>query len=380
MSRPGTYPLVRITAITIVVELLLWAVMLVAWWVLKDQIPGFRFGRPELLKAQLIGPVMMLLFLLDLGWRNRTLKRFAHDGTRARVVPGLSGTRVFLRFLLLRLGLASVIVALAAPLHGTRVEEVKAKGIDLMVCVDVSNSMTCEDLKPSRMEVARRALSQLIDQLHGDRLGIVIFAGEAFVQLPITSDRSAAKLFLNSVNTDAVGTQGTAIGAAIDLARESFDPNTTSGKAIIVITDGENHEDDAQGAARKAAEQGIVVHTVGMGAPQGGPLPIRRNGQVTGYRKDRSNNTVISRLDESMLKEIAAAGNGLYVRATERSSGMNELLAELRTMDAQEVGTYRFASLEDQYQYPLGFGLLLMTIGLLFGERRHVRPIMELPA
>jgi Ca-activated chloride channel family protein len=380
MSRPGTYPLGRITAITIVVELLLWAVMLVAWWVLKDQIPGFRFGRPELLKAQLIGPVMMLLFLLDLGWRNRTLKRFAHDGTRARVVPGLSGTRVFLRFLLLRLGLASVIVALAAPLHGTRVEEVKAKGIDLMVCVDVSNSMTCEDLKPSRMEVARRALSQLIDQLHGDRLGIVIFAGEAFVQLPITSDRSAAKLFLNSVNTDAVGTQGTAIGAAIDLARESFDPNTTSGKAIIVITDGENHEDDAQGAARKAAEQGIVVHTVGMGAPQGGPLPIRRNGQVTGYRKDRSNNTVISRLDESMLKEIAAAGNGLYVRATERSSGMNELLAELRTMDAQEVGTYRFASLEDQYQYPLGFGLLLMTIGLLFGERRHVRPIMELPA
>ncbi len=380
MSRPGTYPLGRITAITIVVELLLWAVMLAAWWVLKDQVPGFRFGKPELLKAQLIGPVMVLLFLLDLGWRNRALKRFAHDGTRARVVPGLSGTRVFLRFLLLRMGLASVIVALAAPLYGTRVEEVKAKGIDLMVCVDVSNSMTCEDLKPSRMEVASRALSQLIDQLHGDRLGIVVFAGEAFVQLPITSDRSAAKLFLNSVNTDAVGTQGTAIGAAIDLARESFDPNTTSGKAIIVITDGENHEDDAQGAARKATEQGIVVHTVGMGAPQGGPLPIRRNGQVTGYRKDRSNNTVISRLDESMLKEIAAAGNGLYVRATERSSGMNELLAELRTMDAQEVGTYRFASLEDQYQYPLGFGLLLMTIGLLFGDRRHVRPIMELPA
>jgi Ca-activated chloride channel family protein len=323
---------------------------------------------------------MMILFLVDLAWRNRALKRFADDGTRARVVPGLSGTRVLLRFLLIRVGLSLVIAALASPLHGTRIEEVKAKGIDLMVCVDVSNSMTCEDLKPSRMEVARRALSQLIDQLRGDRMGIVVFAGDAFVQLPITSDRSAAKLFLNSVNTDAVGTQGTAIGAAIDLARESFDPNTTSGKAIIVITDGENHEDDAQGAARRAIEQGVVVHTVGMGAPQGGPLPLRRNGQVTGYRKDRSNNTVISRLDEQMLKEIAAAGNGLYVRATERSAGITELLKELRTMDAQEVGTYRFASLEDQYQYPLGIGLLLMTIGLLFGDRRHVRPIIQLPA
>ena len=380
MSRPGTYPLGKVSAITVLVELLIWAVMLVIWWILKDQVPGFRFGRPEVLKAQLVGPGMMLLFLVDLAWRNRALKRFADDGTRARVVPGLSGTRVLLRFLLMRVGLSLVIAALASPLHGTRIEEVKAKGIDLMVCVDVSNSMTCEDLKPSRMEVARRALSQLIDQLRGDRMGIVVFAGDAFVQLPITSDRSAAKLFLNSVNTDAVGTQGTAIGAAIDLARESFDPNTSSGKAIIVITDGENHEDDAQGAARRAIEQGVVVHTVGMGAPQGGPLPLRRNGQVTGYRKDRSNNTVISRLDEQMLKEIAAAGNGLYVRATERSAGINELLKELRTMDAQEVGTYRFASLDDQYQYPLGIGLLLMTIGLLFGDRRHVRPIIQLPA
>lgn len=380
MKRPGTYPFGTIATLVIVVELFAWAVMLTAWWVLKDQVPGFKFDRPELLKLQLAGPVLVLLFLLDLAWRNRALRRFADDGTRGRMVPGLSGTRVVLRFLLLRLGLGLVVVALAAPMYGTRMEMVKAKGIDLMVCVDVSNSMLCEDLGPNRMEVARRAMAQLTDQLKGDRMGIIVFAGEAFVQLPITTDRSAAKLFLDGVNTEAVSTQGTAIGAAIDLARESFDPASVAGKAIIVITDGENHEDDAEGAARAAAEAGIVVHTVGMGSPQGGPLPVRRNGQLTGYRKDRNGNTVISRLNEEMLKRIAAAGNGAYVRATERSAGINELLGDLRAMDTREAGSFRYTAHEDQYRYPLGAGLLLILIGMLFGERRHTKPILQLPS
>lgn len=380
MKRPGTYPFGTIASLAIVVELIAWAVMLTAWWVLKDQMPGFKFDRPELLKVQLAGPVLVLLFLLDLGWRNRALRRFADDGTRGRMVPGLSGTRVLLRFLLLRHGLGLVVVALAAPMYGTRMEMVRAKGIDLMVCVDVSNSMLCEDLAPDRMEVARRAMAQLTDQLKGDRMGIIVFAGEAFVQLPITTDRSAAKLFLDGVNTEAVSTQGTAIGAAIDLARESFDPASSAGKAIIVITDGENHEDDAEGAARSAAEEGIVVHTVGMGSPQGGPLPVRRNGQLSGYRKDRNGNTVISRLNEDMLKRIAAAGNGAYVRATERSAGITELLGDLRAMDTREVGSFRYTAHEDQYRYPLAAGLLLILIGMLFGERRHSKPLLQLPS
>ncbi len=293
------------------------------------------------------------------------------------MVPGNSSVRVLLRFLLFRHGLSFLVVAAAGPQFGTKYEEVKSEGIDLVVAMDVSNSMDCEDLRPSRMEAARRALSQLIDKMRGDRLGIVVFAGEAFVQLPITNDRSAAKLFLGTVGTNSVGTQGTAIGAAIELARESFDMDTPGSKAVIVITDGENHEDDAEGAAREAAAAGIVVHTVGMGTPEGGPLPVKRNGQVVGFRKDGSGNTVVSRLNEPMLQRISAEGNGAYVRATAASTGIEALVADLRNMDTSEKGTFTFTAHEDQFQYPLGIGLCMILLALATGDRRHRRKMME---
>ena len=234
--------------------------------------------------------------------------------------------------------------------------------------------MICEDLKPNRIGAARLALERLIDRMHGDRLGIVVFAGEAFVQLPITTDRSAAKLFLSTIGTNSVSTQGTAIGTAIELAARGFDTESAAGKGIIVITDGENHEDDAEGAARTAHEAGIVVHTIGMGTPQGGPIPVRRNGQLTGFRKDRGGSTVVSRLDENMLQRIADAGGGSYIRATDRSTGMEELAEELRTMDRTETGSYRFTAHADQFQYPLGLGMILLLIGMTFGERTSTAP------
>src|SRR5436190_14367 len=216
MSTPGTYRWNASALILLTVELLAWGVMLMGWWLLDTQVPAFRFEKPEVLRYLLAGPVMVLIFLLDLAWRNRALRRFASDPTRVRTVPGVSNWRIVLRFLLIRHGLAFVLIALAAPQYGTRIEEVKAEGIDL--------------------------------------------------------------------------------------AHRSFDKERAASKAIIVITDGENHEDDALGAARDAAQEGIVVHTVGMGTVQGGPLPIRHNGQVTGFRKDREGNTVVSRLDEDMLR------------------------------------------------------------------------------
>ncbi|MEO8591631.1 MAG: VWA domain-containing protein [Flavobacteriales bacterium] len=373
MSAPGTYRLGATAVIVLAAEMLVWGVMLAGWWLLDSEVPAFRFEKPEMLWALLAGPVMVLLFLIDLGWRNRALSRFASHATLVRMVPGVSNWRVVLRFLLIRHGLAFVMIALAAPQYGTRIEEVKAEGIDLIVAVDVSNSMSCEDLKPSRMEAARRAMSQLIDQLHGDRLGIIVFAGDAFVQLPITVDRSAAKLFLSTIGMNSVGTQGTAIGAAIELAQESFDKESAASKAIIVITDGENHEDDALGAARKAAAEGIIVHTIGMGTIQGGPLPIRKNDQVTGFRKDRDGSTVVSRLDEDMLRRIAAEGNGVFVRATDNSSGITELVEQLKTLDKAEAGTYRYTAHEDQYQWPLGIGFLLLLLGMALGEQRNTR-------
>ncbi|HRH68933.1 MAG TPA: VWA domain-containing protein [Flavobacteriales bacterium] len=373
MRRPGTYHWGAVAGIVLAIEVIAAVIWTGLLFLLDQEVKAFRWERPEVLWSLLAGPVLGLLFLLDLAWRNRALKRFADIGTLARMVRGNSSLRVLLRFLLLRHGLTFVVIALAGPQFGTRLEEVKSQGIDLVVAIDVSNSMECEDLRPSRMEAARRAMSQLTDRLRGDRLGIVVFAGEAFVQLPITSDRSAAKLFLNTVNTNSVGTQGTAIGAAIELAMESFDTEVPGSKAIIVITDGENHEDDAEGAARDAAAKGIVVHTIGMGTPEGGPLPIRRNGQVTGFRKDERGNTVVSRLNEAMLQRIAAEGNGAYVRATSGSSGIEQLVEDLRSLDTTEKDTYAFTAHEDQFQYPLGVGAILVLLGLSFGERRHWR-------
>lgn len=374
MRTPGTYRWSAAALILVGLEFLTWTVMLAAWWLLEREVPSFRFDRPEMLRAMFIGPTMLILFLVDLAWRGRALHRFAAPSTLQRMVPGVSTTRQVLRFTLLRQGLGFAILALAAPQLGTRWEEVKSTGIDLVVAIDVSNSMNCEDLKPSRMEVARRALEQLIDRSKGDRIGLVVFAGEAFVQLPITTDRSAAKLFLGSVGPGIIGTQGTAIGAAIELAQRSFQTESNASKAILVITDGENHEDDAVGAARKATEAGIVVHTIGMGTPQGGPIPLRRNGVMQGFRKDRDGNTVVSRLDEAMLRRIAAEGNGSYVRANGSSAGILELVEQLKGMDQVETGSFRFTDHEDQFQYPLGAAILCIFLYLFVGEQRNARP------
>lgn len=370
MSNTGRYRSGPMITTVVVAEVLAWGLLLTGWWLLQRE-SRFRFERPDMLKALFAGPVLVLIYMLDIAWRNRALARFASATTLPRMVPGISSTRSVLRFLGLRHGLGLVVIALAGPLFGTRAEEVKAKGIDVIVAVDVSNSMLCEDLPPSRMEAARRAMSQLIDRLRGDRIGIVIFAGDAFVQLPLTADRSAARMFLGTLGPSAMNNQGTAIAAAIDMAHRGFDPESAAGRAIIVITDGEDHEGDAEAAARRAADAGIVVHTVGMGTPQGGPLPVRRNGQLQGFRKDRNGNTVVSRLNEEMLRGIAAAGNGEFVRATSTSAGLEGLVDQLKDMDSAETGTYRFTAFEDRYQYPLAAGALLIIVALAVGERRR---------
>ena len=375
MSTRGTYQWLTSALIACGVELLAWAVMLTAWWLLDSEVPSFRFERPEMLRAMLAGPVLVLLFLIDLAWRNRALLRFARTTTRERMVPGVSTARQVVRFLLVRYALGFLVIALATPQFGLHEEKVVSDGIDLVVAVDVSNSMSCEDLKPSRMEAARRSLEQLIERSKGDRIGLVVFAGEAFVQLPITNDRAAAKLFLGTIGPGSVGTQGTAIGAAIDLARRSFTGEGHAGRAIIVITDGENHEDDAVAAAQRAAAENIVVHTVGMGTPQGGPLPMREGGRMMGFRKDRDGNTVVSRLDEVMLRRIATEGHGSYVRATGSSTGVQEIVDQLKAMDKSDTGSYTYTAREDQYQWPLGAALILFLGYLLLGEQRNARPL-----
>jgi Ca-activated chloride channel family protein len=262
------------------------------------------------------------------------------------------------------------LVGMANPQIGTKYEEVKREGFELMICLDVSNSMLAEDLTPNRLERAKQAISRLVDRLKNDKIGIVVFAGEAYIQLPMTVDHSAAKLFLRSIDTDVVSTQGTAIGKAVELAMSSFSANSKANKSIIVITDGENHEDDALKQAAAAVEQGIKVHTIGIGSLEGTPIPMYKRGQMLGYRKDREGNTVVTKLNETMLQQIAASGEGTYVRANNSRTGLNALMDELEGMEREEFDSKMFTSYEDRFQYFIGVALLLLLIEVLLPSRK----------
>lgn len=373
MSLRGTYRAGTLTAIILVIEVLAWAVGIAFWLASEQYLPQFRMERPQMLYGLFLGPVLTLFFLIGLALKNRALARFSNGPLLPYMVPGVSNWRTTLRFLLLRHGFSFAVFALAGPQMGTRLEKIVAKGVDVVVAVDVSNSMLAEDLRPNRMEVARRALTQLIERLQGDRLGIVVFAGTAYTQLPITADKSAAKLFLGNIGPGMVTTQGTALGAAISTAARSFKADGAKGRAIIVISDGESFEDDGEAAALAAAGEGIVVNTIGLGTVEGAPIPERRGDQVLGFKKDKEGNTVISKLNEDMLRRVAAAGNGEYVKATNSGTGIEAMVERLRSMDQTRTGTYSFAGHEDRYQYFLATACMLIFAGLFMGERGSTR-------
>ncbi|MBL0044849.1 MAG: VWA domain-containing protein [Flavobacteriales bacterium] len=369
MSVRGTYRIGVIAMIVLAIELLVWAFGIALFIAADRYLPQFRIARPDVLYGLFLGPILVALFLFGLALKNRALKRFSAQPLLSWMVPATSSVWTSIKFLLLRHGLSFAVFALAGPQMGTRLDQIKTKGVDVVVAIDVSNSMLAEDLRPNRMEVAKRALTQLIERMQGDRLGIVVFAGTAYTQLPITADKSAAKLFLSSIGPGMVSTQGTALGAAIETASRSFSPDGAKGRAIIVISDGESFEDDGEAAATAAAQLGIVVNTIGLGSLAGAPIPERNGGQVIGFKKDKDGQTVMTKLNEDMLRRVAVAGKGEYALATNGGTGIETMVENLRRMDQTETGTYRFAGHEDRYQYFLAIGCLLIFAGLFMGER-----------
>jgi Ca-activated chloride channel family protein len=268
--------------------------------------------------------------------------------------------------------LSLLILAAADPQIGNKVEDVKRQGFEIMVCLDVSNSMLATDLEPNRLERAKLNISKLVDRLRNDRVGIIVFAGDAYVQLPLTIDHAAAKLFLRTIDTDIVPAQGTAIGKAIELAQRSFSPETKSDRAIIIISDGENHDEDALQAATSAGESGIIIHTVGIGSTEGTPLPEYRNGQMVGYRKDREGHTVVSKLNETILQQIAASANGTYVQANASGNALDILLDRLEEMQREEFGSTMFTSYEDRFQYLLAAALIILLLEFITPTRKTI--------
>jgi len=330
----------------------------------------FRFGNIEYLWGLLIIPLLTLFFIWSRIARRRALKKFGQQEILQHLMPYSSKGRPVLKFVILMLALAFIIGGTARPQFGSKLKTVKREGIELMIALDVSNSMMAEDIQPNRLERAKRAISRLIDRLKDDKIGLIVFAGDAYTQLPITSDYNSAKLFLNSVNTQIVPKQGTAIGAAIDLARKSFTPNGEANKAIVIITDGENHEDDAIASAKAAVDEGIVVHTIGMGLPSGSPIPVLKNGQ-TDYLKDRDGKVVVTKLNEQMLEQISAAGQGIYVRANNAQIGLNALFDEMNKMEKQEMETRTYSEYDDQFQYFFAIGLFLLLLEFVILERKN---------
>ena len=315
-------------------------------------------------------PVLIVLYWLNNRWRKKALKGYGDVAIIQQLIPDVSKAKRIWKFILFVFAFVLLTVGIVNPQVGTKLEEVKRKGADLMICLDVSNSMKAEDLQPNRLEKAKRAISKLVNKLEGDRIGIIVFGGEAYVQLPITTDYSAAKLFLESINTNMIPTQGTAIGNAIDLALESFGKDEGKNKAIVIITDGENHEDDAIKAAEGAAEKGIVIHAIGMGSAEGAPIPIYRNNVREGFRKDNEGNTVITKLNEQALQEIAAAGNGIYIRASNSDAGLNSVLDEVSKLEKKEFDSKMYSDYEDRFQWFVATALVLLLIELFLSERK----------
>ena len=330
----------------------------------------FRFGNSEYLWGMLIIPLLTLFFVWSRIARKKALRRFGKEEIMEFLMPFASKSRPVFKFSILMLALAFIIAGIAQPQYGSKLKKVKREGIELIIALDVSNSMMAEDIQPNRLDRSKLAISRLVDKLKDDKIGLIVFAGDAYTQLPITSDYNSAKLFLNAVNTQIVPKQGTAIGAAIELATRSFTASSKTNKAIIVITDGENHEDDPVAAAQSAVEKNIVVHTIGMGLPQGSPIPVLRNGQKE-YLKDNQGNVVITKLDETMLEKIAAAGNGVFVRANNAQVGLNTLFDEINKLQKTEMESLVYSDYDDQFQYFFAIGLFLILLEFVILERKN---------
>ena len=330
------------------------------------------FGDWKFLYLLLLVPLFLIGYGVLRALRNRRVKKFGDPALVEQLMPSRSRSKGWVRAVLFSLAFAFFVIGLARPRTGARLAERKTRGAEIIVALDVSNSMLARDYSPNRLERAKLSIARLTDKLQDDRIGLVIFAGTSFVQLPVTTDYVSAKMFLNSIDTGSIPVQGTAIGDAINLSIKSFSAQSEKSRVIIVISDGENHEDDAVGAAKQAAEMGIKVYTIGVGSAEGQPIPM--DGDLM---KDKDGNIVVTKLNEQMLRDIARAGGGAYIHAGGEEFGLNPIIQDIRRMEDEEFGSVVFEEYDEQYMYFFGAALLLFVIEMLIGERKPRRKLFQ---
>lgn len=328
----------------------------------------FRFANPQYLWLLLAIPLLVVLFWVAARIRRKRLERFGHLSLMKELMPDASPARVKFKFLIFCTALLLLILAIARPQFGSKLKELNSKGIEMMLVVDVSNSMLAEDFEPNRLERTKYAIGKLFDGLQQDRVGLIIFAGEPKVQLPITSDYRMAKAFASRIDPSLIAVQGTDIEKALSQAIMSFSSDTeqSHSRVVVLITDGENHVGDALEVAQRAAEMGIRIFTIGIGTPEGAPMRI--NGE---FITDENGDMVVSKLDEPILEQIAEITDGAYIRSSKQSIGLEEIVKSINDMEQTEFSTVKFEEFNEQYQYLLGIALLLLLIEFLIIDRRN---------
>ncbi|NRA94203.1 MAG: VWA domain-containing protein [Psychroserpens sp.] len=318
----------------------------------------------------LIIPAVVILFIILQLWKYNAQKRFASGHLLKRLSPNRSLFKSILKLIVLCLAFACISIALVNPKIGTKLETVKREGVDIVFAVDVSKSMLAEDIAPNRLEKSKQLVTQIINNLASDRVGIIAYAGKAFPQLPITTDYASAKMFLQNMNTDMLSSQGTAINEAILLAKTYFDDEEQTNRVLIIISDGEDHSDEAASVAEDASAEGIRIFTIGIGDVKGGPIPIKKNGIVLNYKKDSDGETVITKLNEDTLKAIASEANGSYINGSNTIEVVDEIRDILNKMDKTEFEAKEFADFKDQFQWFLALGIFFLFIDIFFLERK----------
>ena len=328
-----------------------------------------HFAHLHILWLLVLIPLLSIGFALITRRKRRQLESFGEPDLVNQLMPQRSTVRPVVKFVILMVTLTLLIFAAARPQYGKKEQVIKRQGIEVLVALDISNSMLAEDVAPSRLDRAKQMLSKLIDKMVDDKVGLVVFAGQAFTQLPITCDYVSAKMFLNTITPNLIKAQGTAIGEAIQTSIRSFgSEQSEAGRAIVLITDGENHEDDALAAAQAANEQGIKIFVIGIGKPDGSPIPIPG---TNNFRKDRAGNVVVSKLNEQMCKDVAAAGHGLYVRCDNTNTAMRALQKEIDTLATSEIETKVYADYNEQYQGFVLIALLLLVADFFIFSRKN---------
>jgi Ca-activated chloride channel family protein len=331
----------------------------------------FRFANFGFLYFLLVIPLLVLIYILMQYFHRRAMMRFTDKEFFNTLMPLRSMARRNFKFILFLSALTLLIIAVARPQFGSKLEQIKREGIEMIIALDVSRSMMAEDVKPNRLERAKQAIVELINLMKDDKIGLIIFAGDAYTQLPITADYISAKMFLLNISPEVVSKQGTAIASAIELGTKSFSQDPKAAKVIVIISDGEDHIGDPVQAAKDAVEKGIKVFTIGMGSPTGSPIPLTNSGSQSGFLKDRNGDVIISRMDPTTLSKIAESGGGEFFSASTSNVGLDRLYNKLNKLNKSEIETRVYSEYDDQFPYLIFASLLLLVFDLLILERKN---------